>query len=403
MPTASDDMLADVGAEIADRDSFINQVVETARAEHRDLDPKEMELISRSKDRLTVLRAQIDPIAEASRIATESRERLAQVNAESAARRTPSASIPTPEYRSAGAYICDVWQAGIGNVPAKERIGLYMRAAAHQTTADNLGIIPVPVVGPVLNLVDATRPIVSFLGPMDIPAPSFKLPKVTQHTSVAAQSAEKVELASQKMLISSDTITMNTYGGYLNVSRQDIDFSLPQIMDIVVADLAAQYAITTETVTGTTIKAGSTAQTPVLSTSSTAAEVNAAIWKAVSTIYGAMKGAGRTFIACAPDTMVILGQLFPSVNPQNANSTGFQAGDLAQGGQGSISGIPVVMSAGLASGTILMINTAAAKVFEQRIGQLQVVEPSVLGVQVAYAGYFQAAVQTAAGVIKLTT
>ena len=37
---------------------------------------------------------------------------------------------------------------------------------------------------------------------------------------------------------------------------------------------------------------------------------------------------------------------------------------------------------------MLVLSTAAAEVYEDRIGALQVVEPSVLGVQVAYAGYF---------------
>ena len=69
---------------------------------------------------------------------------------------------------------------------------------------------------------------------------------------------------------------------------------------------------------------------------------------------------------------------------------------------GSISGVPVIMSYGLAAGTVLLINASAARVYEQRIGALQVTEPSVLGVQVAYAGYFQVSVLVPAAVIKLT-
>ena len=34
------------------------------------------------------------------------------------------------------------------------------------------------------------------------------------------------------------------------------------------------------------------------------------------------------------------------------------------------------------------MSTAAVEVYEQRVGALQATEPSVLGVQVAYAGYF---------------
>ena len=46
---------------------------------------------------------------------------------------------------------------------------------------------------------------------------------------------------------------------------------------------------------------------------------------------------------------------------------------------GTISGITVVMSAGLATGKAFLINTAATEVYEQRLGSLQVTEPSVLG------------------------
>jgi hypothetical protein len=41
-------------------------------------------------------------------------------------------------------------------------------------------------------------------------------------------------------------------------------------------------------------------------------------------------------------------------------------------------------------------------VFEQRIGTLQITEPSVLGVQVAYAGYFTALTIDDDGIVPLT-
>jgi hypothetical protein len=40
-------------------------------------------------------------------------------------------------------------------------------------------------------------------------------------------------------------------------------------------------------------------------------------------------------------------------------------------------------------------------VYEDRVGSLQVVEPSVLGVQVAYAGYFASLVMEANGMKKI--
>ena len=51
-------------------------------------------------------------------------------------------------------------------------------------------------------------------------------------------------------------MTANTYGGYVNVSRQDIDWSTPSIMDLVITDLAAQYGIVTEAAFGAALVAG---------------------------------------------------------------------------------------------------------------------------------------------------
>ena len=55
----------------------------------------------------------------------------------------------------------------------------------------------------------------------------------------------------------------------------------------------------------------------------------------------------------------------------------------------------------MAALTMLVLSTAAAEVYEDRIGSLQVVEPSVLGVQVAYAGYFAASPVLPSGIIKV--
>ena len=65
----------------------------------------------------------------------------------------------------------------------------------------------------------------------------------------------RLSWSSQKMTITRLTGNAVTYGGYVNVSRQDIDFSSPSMLDVVIQDLAAQYAIQTEAVLGTLINA----------------------------------------------------------------------------------------------------------------------------------------------------
>ena len=176
-------------------------------------------------------------------------------------------------------------------------------------------------------------------------------------------------------------------------------------MDLVLADLAGEYAIETEAATALVLETAATLQTPAVTAASDAAAVTAAVWKAVGASAAAMRGTGRPVLAVAPDMMGAIGPLFsPLLGPVNGQVTGgFQATGLAtQGDQGSISGVTVVMSTALSAGTVLLVNTTAAEVYEQRIGSLQVTEPSVLGVQVAYAGYFQAIVLVPTAIISLT-
>jgi hypothetical protein len=105
----------------------------------------------------------------------------------------------------------------------------------------------------------------------------------------------------------------------------------------------------------------------------------------------------------SPDVLGSLGPLFQPVNPTNSQGEGFRASSFGQGVAGSISGIPVIVTSGFGTTKRLMVmSTAAAEVYEDRIGSLSVVEPSVLGVQVAYAGYFAPLAVESTGIIKVT-
>ena len=86
----------------------------------------------------------------------------------------------------------------------------------------------------------------------------------------------------------------------------------------------------------------------------------------------------------------------------NAQSQGLSAGAFGQGPAGGIAGVSLVMSAGLAAGTSYMLSTAAIEAYEQRGGNLQAIEPSVLGMQVAYFGYFAPLMINDDAVIPLT-
>lgn len=399
-------MLNRLEREIEERDAFIQGTVAGAQDSNRDLTPSENEMITEARKRIEVVEEQAEVLRAAQSRTIQARAKAADMQKQLALARhqVDNGEI---EYRSAGAYLLDTYKASLQDRAAKERLEIFHRAAAHQKTSDNLGVVPDPIVGDIVNFVDAARPMVSLIGPQSLPSSTFHRPRVTQGTSVAVQGSaggaadEKAELVSQKLTISRLTATAVTYGGYVNVSRQDIDFSSPQIMDIIINDLASRYAIQTEAAVGTSLD-GSTSTNVGYGASPTAATIRAALWSAASTIFTATAGQGRVYLVLAPDRLNVFGPLFTPIVSVAQTGDGLSAGDYSSGLVGAVAGIPTYMSAGLASTKAFLFSNAAIDVFEQRVGQLQAVEPSVLGVQVAYAGYFTPLRLVDNGIIELT-
>ena len=399
--SATDAMLARFDAEVEERTTFINGLISQAEERGRDLTSEEMNMISQANARLEEVGKQAGPLREAARIAIDSRSRRQELH--DAYKQAASPVSPgAVEYRTAGAYIADLYYGQLGDREAQARMDVYNRVAAHQTTTDNPGLLPETIVTPIINFVDQARPIVSTLGPTDLGTGAWAYATVTQHTQVGLQAGEKTELASRKMTITKTPLGADTYGGYVNVSKQDIARTSPGILDMVINDLAGQYAIQTESITAQALWTGGTAGPIIATGTPTPAAVASAIWTAAGSVFAATKGQGTTIVAVSPDMLGLIGPIFPPVNPTNGYSSGFNAGGIGSGPQGSIAGLTVVMSAGLTTGQILVYSTAAAKAFEYKYGNLQVVEPSVWGVQVGYAGDFDAVVTTAAGVVKVT-
>jgi HK97 family phage major capsid protein len=406
MPGAQDAMLARLQSELEERRAFQDQLVESAQEARRDLNEQEMALYTRAAERMTAIEQQLVPLRDGARIAVESTRRTQELTEAFAAARNP-ANLPTSiEYRSAGEYMRDHIRAHLSHdEDVVRRLDVYHRAAAHQTTSDNPGLLPERLLGPILQSLDFGRPLVTAIGVQQLPAGSWSRPRVTQHTSVSKQSAEKTELASRKMVIDKIALDGDTYGGYVNISRQNVDWSVPQVLDIVIADLTSEYAFETEEATGVDLTAAATAG-PTIPAAPTADNIAAALWAAAGLVFGNMWTArtpmGRLVLAVAPDMLGLLGPLFPGVNPQNSQSAGMSAGLFGEGPAPSISGITPVVSGALAAGTALVISSNAVECYEDRIGALQVVEPSVLGTQVAYAGHFALPILQPTGIVKIT-
>jgi HK97 family phage major capsid protein len=400
----SDAMVNRLEKEIAERNAFIEGAVANAQDAERDLTSNETELITEARKRIEVAEEQLNTLDAARESATRARKRTHDLQ-KAIAEQNYKVDQGDVEYRSAGAFVRDQYLAALGNQDARQRLEMAVRAAAHIKTSDVAGIIPDPIVGELINFIDATRPIVSFIGTSPITSATWHRPVVSQHTAVALQGSagaaadEKTELTSQKLTITDLDGSAKTLGGYVNVSRQTIDFGPG--LDFVIDDLAAQYAILSEEMAADALEA--TATTAVgYGAAPTAATVAAAVWEAVGTVFGVTKGRGRLGIAVASDTLGVFGPLFAPVNVTNGQSPGFSAGDFGSGVMGQISGVPVLMSSQLTAGTAFVFSTAALELFEQRVGSLQVTEPSVLGTQVAYAGYFDALTINDDAIVPLT-
>jgi hypothetical protein len=407
---ATDDMIRRLETELREKTNFANEIISRAQMAERDLTDEEKTLVGESRGRMEVIKDQLSTIEDVSRVSFDAAHRAQQVGEAIRDWKGRHHSGPV-EYRSAGQYLLDNWQSARGDNAASERLDVFHRAADHDKTGDVTGIVPDPIVGDVINFIDAARPLVNFLGARAMPAATWHRPLVTQHTSVGAQGTagaaadEKTELVSQKMVITRLTGQAVTYGGYVNVSRQVVDFSTPAGLDAVVNDLAAQYAIETEAATAAAVTAVSTTAVTYDTTPTTGTVQDAlatAIWSATGQVYTAVRGMGKLFIVISPDVLGTFGPLFAPYGPFNQFGQGFNAANFGQGVMGNISGVPVVMSAGFGTGKAFLASTAAIEFYEQRIGALQIVEPSVLGIQVAYAGYATPMIIKEAGIVPLT-
>jgi len=260
--SALDTVIRKLEGELDERKSAYEAILSHAEQEGREPNESETATMSELTVRMRQIGDQLKGYDETDKVIGDFAVRARELDSSIQTRRDAPNGV---QYRSAGEYALDAYKSALGDQAAKSRMEVFYRAAAHQKTADNLGVIPDPVIGDVIDFIDASRPLVAAIGPQNLPSATWHRPVVTQHTSVDPQGAagaaadEKAELVSQKMTITRLTANAVTYGGYVNVSRQNIDLSNGQVMDIIIRDLAAQYAIQTEAAVGVELTASTTA------------------------------------------------------------------------------------------------------------------------------------------------
>lgn len=373
--------------------SLVDGLLGGAERETRDLVPAEADNLKAIKERISAIDAQTGPLAEFEDLRITSSETLSRVM--SAGRREGGVhSEPRAlgdggdaAYRTAGDFLADYSRSrGIGGIPVDAGAGARLqRVLAKQTTVETPGLLPTPIVGEVLNLIDANRPFITSIGARSMPPASgtkFQRPRITQHVLVGEQTVEKTELPSRQMKIETLDFAKKTYGGAVNISRQDIDWTSPSAWNILLGDLADVYAQTTEAAAASAFATGIT-QTVAAETGDLTGWAKALYQAAAMGYRGAKLLPDRLWVSL--DMWATLGAIVDQA--RLIFPPGSQGGSELTRFSGMVFALPRIVVPDLPDGTAIIGSSKLFEFYEERIGLLSAVEPSILGVEVAYGGY----------------
>ena len=283
-----------------------------------------------------------------------------------------------------------------------------LRAAAPDiVTTDTPGILPTPIVAPVYNNFIGRRPVVDAVGVKAMPAGGkvFIRPEVTTHTSIGASIGEQAPTAGT-LVVFNNQVTKQIFGGYVNISEADIDWSDPSILQVVLDDMARIYSNETDNYASDQLVAGASVTQAFALADIAKPEVwSAEIAEAAATILSSSNGNLPTHLFVDPTrwrNLLALADtanrpLFPQVGPMNAYGN---LGVNAYGGNAF--GLQVVVDRNFAAGTCIVGDASGYELFEQVKGTMTVESPSTLSRVLALRGYFAALMIDPTKFVKFT-
>ena len=271
-------------------------------------------------------------------------------------------------------------------------------AAGDVLTTDTPGLLPVPVLGPVFQDLNFVRPVVTAFGARSMPntpSKTFTRPTITTHTSAAAQT-ENTAVSATTMVIAANTVTKSTVAGQVTLTMQDMDFTDPASMNIILNDLAGEYLIKTDDIAADALVAGKTAS------GSTWTVTDSDPSSLIQSLYDAAREITEdsnyfpTHLAVSPDVWQKLGsQLDASKRPVLGYTTNGVVGQNSIGRVGGLQytgmdvfGLTLVVDNNFANGTMLVCYAPGFEIYEAQQGVLSVLNPSTLSRTFSYYGYF---------------
>jgi len=266
-------------------------------------------------------------------------------------------------------------------------------AAPDVDTAGNPGTLPKILVQPVYNSLRGIRPVIDAIGTKAMPQSGkvFIRPEVTTHTTIGASNGENVALDAGTFVVSENQVTKGVYGGYVKVSEELIDWSQPEIVSLILDDMARAYAQATDDVAADNLVTGASTTTNFTVASITdPAEWARWMYTAAESILTATKYLpSHLFLSANMWRSIGLlvdssdRPLFPQVGPMNA----FGAMNPA-GTQASAFGLTVVVDANFANDTVIVGVPDGYEIFEQQKGAISAeANDGSLSRTIAFRGY----------------
>jgi hypothetical protein len=279
----------------------------------------------------------------------------------------------------------------------KENQSTFEAAAGDVATTNTPGLLPVPVLGPLVQDINFVRPCVQRLGARAYPdggaQKTFVRPTITTHTSAAVQSAEFDAVSATTMVIAANTISKSTVAGQVTLSAQDMDFTSPAAMQLILNDLMGEYMLSTDNI----------ACDNLLTAATSSGVWDGTVTDLMKSIYDAAVDVSnnRNFfpdtIFVSPDVWGQMGQLVDGSNRPvfpYVGSPGLQGFNALGGGNATTwtgsnpLGLEIVVDSNFAAKTMIITNSQKAYEFYEQIRGLMSVEvPSTLGRTFSFYGY----------------
>ena len=311
--------------------------------------------------------------------------------------------LPTPGEYLAALHIGGETLHNVANAAREYMVSkqsAFQAAAGDTLSSDTPGLLNQMVLGPVFQDLNYVRPVVAAIGARAMPdggnSKTFIRPTWTTHPSVGVQSPELSAVSATTPVIASNVISKSTVSGQVTLSVQDVDFTSPAAMEIILRDLAGQYLLKTDDIAADAIVSGAQASGATWTVNQTdpTSLITALYGAAVNILTDTNFLPDHIFVA--PNVWELLGRqldadkknVFPYVGAaglMGVNAAG--SANITQANTYNPFGLNLVADRNFASNTMVVARGTAIEFYEQIRGILSVEVPSTLGRTFSYYGY----------------